>query len=59
MKKGIFCKGINLNEFYIFHLSKWFLDQAQNSIANCAFSDNCKIYYSKSFYDGHDVGMTF
>ena len=44
-----FCKDIDFDDFYI-------LCQIQY-LSTYVFSDNCKVYYNKSFYDGQNLDI--
>ena len=44
-----FCKDIDFDHFYI-------LCQIQY-LSSYVFSDNCKVYYNKSFYDRQDLDI--
>ena len=60
LKKGLsFCKGINFDNFSILYLSSNFsIKHEIQDLRNYFFSDNCKIYYNKSFYDVHNLNIT-
>ena len=61
-KTYFFCKDINFDNFYILQRSSNFSIKCEIQylliiMLTYAFSDNCKIYYNKSFYDGQNVDI--
>ena len=49
---------MNFDDFYILQLSSDFsIKREIQYMGNCTFSDNCKIYYNKSFNDAHNLDI--